>query len=223
MSKNDIKKLIFGSVRLNERNPRKITPEAFRHLTRSILELPKMLELRPIVIDKDTRVILGGNMRYRALMEIAKLDGKQLYDEIMSIESVKRKTEEERQVLWHFWEKWRENPFIYVKETGLSEGEKTEFLVKDNTYFGKWDYDTLKDFSPEDLAECCIAPWEAFSMGMEEEHTETATGEDELKRIIIAFPRGRREELEQMLGIDKPGRTTYNINELIKESHENSI
>lgn len=221
MSKEDIKQVILGYAKLNENNPRKISSAAFQHLIRSILELPKMLKLRPIVIDKGTRVILGGNMRYRALMEIAKLDGKQLYEQIMSISSVQQKIEEEQEALWHFWEHWRENPYIYIKEAELNEKEKTEFTFKDNVYFGRWDYDALKEFSPDDLAECCIAPWEAFDM--EDEQPGEASAEDELKRIIIAFPRGRREELEEMLGIDKPGRTTYNINELIKESHENSI
>lgn len=221
MSKKDIKMMPFEAVKLNENNPRKISPASFRHLIHSILEFPKMLELRPVVVDRDTRIILGGNMRYRALAEISNYDNDRLHDELAGIESVKSKTEEERQILIEFWVKWKENPYIYVKEAELSESEKTEFVFKDNTYFGKWDYGVLKDFSPEDLAECCISPWDNFDM-MGGQQEESSRGEED-KRIIIAFPRNRREELEQILGIDKPGRTIYTINELIKESHEDSI
>jgi len=56
-------------VRLNENNPRLIKDDKFKKLCNSIKEFPKMLELRPIVVDK-TGMIIGGNMRYRALLEL---------------------------------------------------------------------------------------------------------------------------------------------------------
>ncbi len=54
---------------LNESNPRQIKDDRFKKLIKSIREFPKMLELRPIVIDDDG-TILGGNMRFRALLEL---------------------------------------------------------------------------------------------------------------------------------------------------------
>ena len=48
-------------VSTNERNPRKITDANLKKLINSILVFPRMLELRPIVID-DAMVPLGGNM-----------------------------------------------------------------------------------------------------------------------------------------------------------------
>ena len=223
MSKVQVIKVMLGEIHPNEKNPRKITPENLKHLIRSILELPKMLELRPIITTKG-RIILGGNMRFKALTEIAALDEEALRTEITSIESVSKKTDEERELLVDFWLEWQGNPYAYIKEAEMTDGEKLEFTLKDNIHAGQWDYDALREFSKEDLNECCIAPWED-SFNLEEDAPAAADqpGEDELKRIIIAFPRGRRQELEDILGIDKPGRRTYNINELNCKSHEDSI
>jgi len=49
----------------NKENPRTIDKDKFDKLVKSIREFPKMLELRPIVVNADF-VVLGGNMRLRA-------------------------------------------------------------------------------------------------------------------------------------------------------------
>jgi site-specific DNA-methyltransferase (adenine-specific) len=49
----------------NPDNPRTITDAKFEQLVKSIKDFPEMLEIRPLVADKDYRV-LGGNMRLRA-------------------------------------------------------------------------------------------------------------------------------------------------------------
>ena len=56
-------------IRPNPDNPRVIRDEKFQKLKRSIEEFPKMMSLRPIVIDADG-VALGGNMRLRALQDL---------------------------------------------------------------------------------------------------------------------------------------------------------
>ena len=56
-------------IKPNPDNPRVIRDEKFTKLKNSIQEFPEMLKLRPIVVDEDD-VILGGNMRYRALQEL---------------------------------------------------------------------------------------------------------------------------------------------------------
>lgn len=58
----------LSDLKLNENNPRLIREDKFKKLVASIKDFPKMMELRPIVIDKDMN-ILGGNMRFRALQE----------------------------------------------------------------------------------------------------------------------------------------------------------
>lgn len=59
----------LNQIKINSANPRLIKDDRFKKLVQSVKEFPKMLELRPIVIDEDG-TILGGNMRYRALKEL---------------------------------------------------------------------------------------------------------------------------------------------------------
>lgn len=56
-------------IHANKANPRVMRDEKFRKLKKSIQEFPKMLALRPIVVD-DSNTIVGGNMRYRALQDL---------------------------------------------------------------------------------------------------------------------------------------------------------
>ena len=59
----------INEIKLNKKNPRLIKDYKFEKLKKSITEFPKMLELRPIIIDNDN-IILGGNMRYQALKDL---------------------------------------------------------------------------------------------------------------------------------------------------------
>ncbi len=53
---------------MNPNNPRVIKDDKFSKLVRSIQEFPKMLEIRPIVVNSDM-IVLGGNMRLKACKE----------------------------------------------------------------------------------------------------------------------------------------------------------
>ena len=57
----------------NPNNPRVLRDDKFQKLKQSITEFPKMLSLRPMVIDENN-VVLGGNMRLRALQELGFTD-----------------------------------------------------------------------------------------------------------------------------------------------------
>lgn len=57
------------AIKPNPSNPRIIKDAKFKKLVKFIEDFPKMMELRPIIIDNDN-IILGGNMRYRALQEL---------------------------------------------------------------------------------------------------------------------------------------------------------
>ena len=63
-----IERVKISKVKPNPDNPRVIKDGKFKKLVESIKEFPKMLEIRPIVVDENM-IILGGNMRYRACME----------------------------------------------------------------------------------------------------------------------------------------------------------
>jgi len=92
-------------IKLNPNNPRLIKDDKFKKLVQSIKDFPEMLDIRPIVVNKDM-IILGGNMRYRACKEAG----------------------------------IKEIPVIV---TDLSEDKQREFLIKDNTSGGEWDWDMI--------------------------------------------------------------------------------
>jgi len=56
-------------IRINPNNPRYIKDDRYQKLKKNIQEFPKMMKLRPIIID-DNGMILGGNMRYLAIIEL---------------------------------------------------------------------------------------------------------------------------------------------------------
>lgn len=56
------------SIKTNPKNPRVIKDEKFQKLVKSIQEFPKMLDLRPIVVNK-SMMVLGGNQRLKACIE----------------------------------------------------------------------------------------------------------------------------------------------------------
>lgn len=58
----------ISTVKLNPANPRTIQDAKFAQLVASVRKFPKMLELRPIVVN-DQMEVLGGNMRLRACIE----------------------------------------------------------------------------------------------------------------------------------------------------------
>lgn len=95
----------ISDIKLNPNNPRLIKDDKFKKLVQSIKDFPEMLDIRPIVVNKDM-IILGGNMRYRACKEAG----------------------------------IKEIPVIV---TDLSEDKQREFLIKDNTSGGEWDWDMI--------------------------------------------------------------------------------
>lgn len=73
--------LPMSDIKLNDSNPRVIKDQQMKRLVKSIQDFPEMTELRPIVVDENN-VILGGNMRYRAMQglgynqtEVVKVSG----------------------------------------------------------------------------------------------------------------------------------------------------
>ena len=70
MSTTKTKKIKLSSIKPNPDNPRLIKDDKFYKLVESIKTFgEKMMPLRPIVIDEN-KIILGGNMRFKALKEL---------------------------------------------------------------------------------------------------------------------------------------------------------
>lgn len=133
----------LSQVKVNAENPRTITSEKFNKLINSILVLPKMLELRPIVVD-GKMCALGGNMRTNALRSISKMSIVDISNRLLTISDFVEKTDGERKVLVEYWEKWLKEPTaLIINASELSADERKQFMIKDNASFGQWDYDAL--------------------------------------------------------------------------------
>ena len=59
----------INDIKLNPNNPRYIKDDRYQKLKKNMQEFPKMMKLRPIVVDDDG-MILGGNMRYLAIKDL---------------------------------------------------------------------------------------------------------------------------------------------------------
>ena len=59
----------LSEIKSNPNNPRVLKDDKFKKLCKSIEEFPKMMSLRPIVVDGQN-MVLGGNMRLRALQHL---------------------------------------------------------------------------------------------------------------------------------------------------------
>lgn len=64
----NMKRLPISKIKPNPNNPRIIKDDKFKKLVQSIKDLPEMAEVRPLVVNTDM-VILGGNMRFKAMKE----------------------------------------------------------------------------------------------------------------------------------------------------------
>jgi ParB-like chromosome segregation protein Spo0J len=64
----NIKSVDIAHIKTNPNNPRIIKDDKYAKLVESIRTFPKMLEIRPIVVNADM-IVLGGNMRLRACKE----------------------------------------------------------------------------------------------------------------------------------------------------------
>lgn len=73
MKIHQIEKVSIASIHGNTKNPRYIRDKEFKELVKSIKEFPKMMEARPIIVDEND-IILGGNMRYKAALELGFTD-----------------------------------------------------------------------------------------------------------------------------------------------------
>ena len=64
-----VKNVPISKVKANKGNPRFIRDEKFAKLVKSLREFPDMAKLRPIIVNAEM-VVLGGNMRLKAMQEL---------------------------------------------------------------------------------------------------------------------------------------------------------
>lgn len=205
MEKNRIENINLHDLVENQDNPRSIEPQQMQKLVESILTFPKMLQMRPIVCNEN-RVILGGNMRFRALLNIEQMEDEAIKNAIETV-AVKL-TDGEKQQLCSHWEKWKAEPKVeVVMADSLSDEETDEFIIKDNVYFGNWDEEKLKGaFDVADMQRWGLNPWE-----IQQEATTYEPAEDEEQRIIIVYRSEDAQAVADMLGLDAIDKHNYDV------------
>jgi hypothetical protein len=143
-----IKKAKVSDIKVNPNNPRLIKDDKFKKLVQSIKDFPEMLDIRPIVVNKDM-IILGGNMRYKACKEAG----------------------------------LKEVPIII---TDLTEEQQREFLIKDNTSGGEWDWNMIaNEWDVEQLAEWGLDVPLDFETQLEAEEDDFAVPEGGIETDIV--------------------------------------
>ena len=111
-------------IKPNPSNPRVIRDEQYARLLASILRDPEFLSKRPVVYADN--VILGGNMRYRALLEATK--------DAEFRERIGTKKEGEVPASW------------VLDASEFTEEQRRRFVIVDNApdgMSGDWDWDVL--------------------------------------------------------------------------------
>jgi DNA modification methylase len=133
-------KVPIEQVKLNPNNPRVIKDEKFKKLVKSLKDFPEMAEVREIIVNKDN-VILGGNMRLRAMKEAG----------------------------------WTEVP---IRVVDWSEEKQKEFVIKDNSSFGEWDWEQLANqYEAEQLQDWGLDLPNMFDKVIEDEPPKLQEGE----------------------------------------------
>lgn len=196
----------ISELRENENNPRKISDEQLQKLTVSLLMFRGMMSLRPIAVN-EKNVILGGNMRYRALNRILEMSEQALRD-VVDNNAPEDMTDAERDYIVKEWEAWKKNPEVeIVAADGLSESETDEFVIKDNVQFGEWDAEKLTgDFAPMKLMDWGLKQEELPAETMMD--TTDTDAENEF-RVIIVFPREQTDEVAKYVGLETIDKGTY--------------
>ena len=194
--------MLITDIVLNADNPREITPEKMELLVQSILVFPKMLSLRPPVLDASTHVVYGGNMRVRAMLLILNMSQQDILDYLNKQTKYQRMTQFEQQELLEYWAKWQQRPLVKVYlGADLTDEEKAEFVIKDNVSFGKNDFDKLANEWDNDLlAEWGMDIWHNTDTDIDSFFTDADGGKDKDKglHVLVSVPQELEAELDEI-------------------------
>ena len=186
-----------GKIKLNPANPRIIRDEKYRVLVRSVAQFPKMLDKRGIVVDR-SRMILGGNQRWRAILDILKMPESEL------LEILQGRTAE-----FTFWEILRQKKAIpenwIVDGSDLTDDEIRRFIISDNVEMGEHDWDMLANqWDADDLADwgVDVPGFDDYSGKNKEIDTDAMTDE-----MILSFKFQPEQYFEVKAALEEIGET----------------
>lgn len=189
--KSSVQTVVISQVKENTDNPRKVDEYKLEKLVDSILSFPRMLGLRPIVVDENY-VALGGNMRRRALGVIGEMSIEALESRVQSVAGEGKKDE-----LISYWAKWRDKKEVPVVFAGdLTPQQRREFIIKDNVAFGEWDKEKLASWDREQLGD-----WGLDDMRWEDEETESDDEEGGKEKEISTKLKVECEDLDRLASL----------------------
>ena len=202
------RRIAIGELRENPDNPRKISDGQLGKLIVSLLMFRGMMNLRPIAANEDN-VILGGNMRFRALCRILGMEEQELRETVDN-NATEGMTDAERERIVQEWMEWQRDPQVeVVAADGLSADQTDEFVIKDNVQFGEWDAEKLKgDFAPMKLMEWGLQQSELPVEAMMDTTDADVEGDDEF-RVIVVYPREQSEAVAKHVGLETIDKGTY--------------
>lgn len=164
----------LSDIKANTNNPRLIKDDKFKKLVESVKSFPEMLELRPIVVNKDM-IILGGNMRFKACKEA-------WIKEIPVIVADNLTEEQEREFLikdnvsWGEWD-WD----ILANEWDKEELEEWGLDVQFETVEPEAEED---DFEVDEWIKTDIVLWDLFEIGSHRLLCWDSTNIDDVNKLM---------------------------------------
>lgn len=199
----------LSKLKTNPKNPRTITDAQFERLKDSLLVFPKMLTLRPLATDGNG-IVLGGNMRLRALKDIAKMTAEQIAERLQGMKTYNQKSEAEQTALVEYWRNWLTRKDVpTTHESTLTDAEKDEFVMTDNASFGSWDFDAIaNEWDAELVDEWGVDVWQDV-MAEDEENDNNYSRKIEAPDYE---PTGRNVQVSELYDESKTQRLIAEIN-----------
>lgn len=199
----------LSKLKTNPKNPRTITDAQFERLKDSLLVFPKMLTLRPLATDGNG-IVLGGNMRLRALKDIAKMTAEQIAERLQGMKTYNQKSEAEQTALVEYWRDWLTRKDVpTTHESTLTDAEKDEFVMTDNASFGSWDFDAIaNEWDAELVDEWGVDVWQDV-MAEDEENDNNYSRKIEAPDYE---PTGRNVQVSELYDESKTQRLIAEIN-----------
>jgi len=217
--------LPLEQIHLNQQNPRILKEERFKQLVASLVEFPEMLSLRPLVVD-EAGVVLGGNMRTRAVLHLVGLPENEKQGRIehavfhrgLELDSMGNTVAQATPAQKDAYRAALATLFYatslpVTQALNLTEAQKREFVVKDNASFGEWNWDELANGQWGDAA--TLNDWglnvpKEWSTEMEVElapevlgEISLPEGEPEFKQMTFTLTREQAQDVETALAIAK--------------------
>lgn len=179
-----------GQIEGLPRNPRQIRDEQYKRLLASLQE-SDLTDFKPLLVypHKDKYIVLGGNMRLRALRELGA-------DDVSCIVVP------------------ADTPLEQLKKVVILDN--SQFGEYDwDIIANEWSDEPLQDWGL-DVPVLDKLPTELQGIDLNPDELEDIIGdnETEMQRVIIVYKPEQQERLAHILGLEKIEKIVYNINEL---------